>query len=78
LTTSELSLPTTSSPGCLNTPEKQDSDLKFHLMNTIEDFKKNINNSLKKYRRTQVNKEMFLKRKQINLLQKYRKTQSNR
>jgi hypothetical protein len=30
-----------------NTPEKQDSDLKSHLMMMIEDFKKDTNNSLK-------------------------------
>jgi hypothetical protein len=29
------------------TPEKQDSDLKSHLKMMIEDFKKDINNSLK-------------------------------
>jgi hypothetical protein len=37
-----------------NTPEKQDYNLKSHLMNMIELFK-DINNS-KRYRRTQVNK----------------------
>jgi hypothetical protein len=35
------------SPGYPNTPEKQDSDLKSHLMMMIDDFKKDINNSLK-------------------------------
>jgi hypothetical protein len=30
-----------------NTPEKQDFDLKLHLMIMIEEFKKDINNSLK-------------------------------
>jgi hypothetical protein len=34
--------------GYLNTPEKQDSDLKLYLMLMIKDFKKDINNSLKK------------------------------
>jgi septal ring factor EnvC (AmiA/AmiB activator) len=34
-------------PGYLNTPEKQDSDLKSHLMMNIEELKKDINNSLK-------------------------------
>jgi hypothetical protein len=38
---------TTVSPGYANTPEKQDSDLKSHLMMLVEDFKKGINNSLK-------------------------------
>jgi hypothetical protein len=36
--------------------EKQDSDLKSLLMMVIEDFKNDINNSLKKQRRTQVNR----------------------
>jgi esterase/lipase len=35
------------SPGYRNTPEKQDSDLKSYLMILVEDFKKEINNSLK-------------------------------
>ena len=47
LASSEPSSPTTASPGYPNTPEKQDSDLKSHLMMMIEDFKKDINNSLK-------------------------------
>jgi hypothetical protein len=44
---SEPSSPTTASPGYSNTPEKQDLDLKLHLMMLIGDFKKDINNSLK-------------------------------
>jgi gas vesicle protein len=44
---SEPSSPTTSSPGYPNTPEKRGFDLKSHLMIMIEDFKKDINNSLK-------------------------------
>ena len=47
LAQSEPSSPTTASHGYPNTPEKQDSDLKTHLMMMIEDFKKDINNSLK-------------------------------
>jgi hypothetical protein len=35
------------SPGYPNTPEKQDSDLKSYVMMLVEDFEKNINNSLK-------------------------------
>jgi hypothetical protein len=38
---------TTASPGYPKTPEKQDVDLKSHLMMLIEDFKMDINNSLK-------------------------------
>jgi hypothetical protein len=44
---SDPSSPITVSPGYSNTPEKQDSDLKSHLMMMIEDFKKDINNPLK-------------------------------
>ena len=43
----EPSAPTTASPRYSNTPEKQDYDLKSHLMMMIGDFKKDINNSLK-------------------------------
>jgi hypothetical protein len=35
------------SPGYPNTPEKQDSDLRSYLIMLVEDFKKEINNSLK-------------------------------
>jgi hypothetical protein len=47
LTSLEPSSPTTASPGYPNTLEKQDVDLKSHLMMLIEDFKKDINKSLK-------------------------------
>jgi hypothetical protein len=47
LASSEPNSPSTARPGYPNTPEKQDSDLKSHLMMMIEDSKKNINNSLK-------------------------------
>jgi hypothetical protein len=45
LASSEPSSPITASPGYPNTPEKQDVDLKSHLMMLIEAFKKDINNS---------------------------------
>jgi hypothetical protein len=48
LASSEPNSPTIASPGYTNTPEKQDSDLKAFLMMVIENFKKDINNSLKK------------------------------
>jgi hypothetical protein len=45
---SEPSSPTIASPGYTITPGKQDSDLKSHLtMMMTEDFKKDINDSLK-------------------------------
>ena len=47
LALSDPSSPTTASPEYPNTTKKQDSDLKSHLMMTIEDFKKDINNSVK-------------------------------
>jgi hypothetical protein len=47
LASSEPSTPTTASPGYPSTPERQDSDLKSYPMTLVEDFKKDINNSLK-------------------------------
>jgi hypothetical protein len=48
MASSETSSLTSLSPGCPNTPEHQDSDLKsYFMMMMIEDFKKDINNSLK-------------------------------
>jgi hypothetical protein len=47
LASSEPSIPTTVNLGNPNTPEKQDSDLKSYLMMLVEDFKKDINSSLK-------------------------------
>jgi hypothetical protein len=47
LASSECNFPTISSLGYRNTPEKQDSELKSLLLMVIEDFKKDINNSLK-------------------------------
>jgi hypothetical protein len=55
LVSSEPSMSTTASHEYPNTPEKQDLDLKSHLMMLVEDFKKDINNSLK-YRRTLLNR----------------------
>ena len=47
LASSEPNSPTIASPGYTITPEKQDMDLKSLLMMMMEDFKKDINNSLK-------------------------------
>jgi hypothetical protein len=47
LASPEPSPPTTTSPGYPKKLEKQDFDLKSHIMMMIEDFKKDINNSLK-------------------------------
>ena len=47
LATSEPSSPTIASPRYANTLEKQEFNLKLHLMMLIEDFRKDISNSLK-------------------------------
>ena len=47
LASSEPNSPIITSPGYTITLEKQDLDLKSLLMMVIEDFKKDINNSLK-------------------------------
>jgi hypothetical protein len=47
LAISEPSSPIKASSEYPNAPEKQDSDLKSYLMWMTEDFKKDINNSLK-------------------------------
>jgi hypothetical protein len=47
LATSELTTPTTVSPGCHNPLENQDSDLKSYIMMVKEDLKKDICKSLK-------------------------------
>jgi hypothetical protein len=47
LASSEPNSPNIARPRYTITPKKQDSDLKSLLMMVIEDFKKDINNSLK-------------------------------
>ena len=44
---SESNTATTAIPRHCNTPKKQDSNLKLYLMMLEEEFKKDINNSLK-------------------------------
>ena len=78
LASSEPSSPTTASPGYPNTPEKQDSDSKSYLMMLIEDFKKDINNSLKEIQENTGKQLEALKEESQNPLKNYRKTQSNR
>ena len=61
------------------TPEKQDSDLKSLLMMMIEDFKKDINNSLKELQENTGKQVKALKEEtKKNPLKNYRKTQPNR
>jgi hypothetical protein len=52
LALSEPNSPAIASPGYSITSEKQDSDLKSLLMMMMEDFKKDINNSLKEIQNT--------------------------
>jgi hypothetical protein len=47
LASSEPNSPNIASPEYTITPEKQDMDPKLHLMTMMEDYKKDINNSLK-------------------------------
>jgi hypothetical protein len=47
LASSEPNSPTIAGPGYIITPEKQDMDIKSLLMKMMEDYKKDINNSLK-------------------------------
>ena len=61
---SELSIPTSASPGHLNTPEKLDPDLKAYLMMMGEDIKKDINNSLKEIQENIGKEVQILKEKQ--------------
>jgi hypothetical protein len=63
---SELTTPTTASPGYLNTPKKQNSDLKSYLMMLVEDFKKGINNSLKEIQESTAKQIEVLKELQEN------------
>jgi hypothetical protein len=60
IASSEHSTTTTSSPGYPNKPKKQDSDLKSYLMMLVEDFKTDINNSLKEIQENSTKKlEVF-------------------
>ena len=61
LAASEPRTPTTVSPGYLNTPQKEESDLKSHLMVLEEDFKKAIKNSLKEIQENRVKQIEALK-----------------
>ena len=68
MTPSEPRSPTKGSPGYPIRPE--DADLKFYLLKMIEAFKCDILILLKKFRKTQSNREKLLKGKQINHLKK--------
>ena len=78
LASSEPNSPTIASPEYTITREKQDSDLKSHLMMIIEDFKKDINNSVKEVQENTGKQVEALKEETQKSLKNYRKTQSNR
>jgi gas vesicle protein len=63
---SEPSNPTSVSPGYLNTPEMQDSDLKSYLLILVEDIKKDFNNSLKEIQENTAKELQVLKEKLEN------------
>ena len=61
-----------------NTQEKQDSDLKSHLIMMVEEIKEDINNSPKELQENTHKQVEAFKRKHKNLLKNYRETQPNR
>jgi gas vesicle protein len=63
---SEPSTPTSASPGCPNTPEKLDTDLKAYLMMMVEDIKKDFNNSIKEIQENTAKELQVHKEKQEN------------
>jgi hypothetical protein len=74
---SEPSSPTIASSEYTNTPENQESVLKFYLMKIIGSFKEDIHNSLKEIQEN-TGKQVEVLKEETNPLKKYRKTQSNR
>jgi hypothetical protein len=67
LASSEPSTPTTVSPGYLNTLKEQDFDLKSYFMMLVQDFKKNMNNSLKEIHENTAKEEEALKKEKKSL-----------
>jgi methyl-accepting chemotaxis protein len=63
---SELSNPTSPSPGHPNKPENLDPDLKTYLMMMLEDIKKDFNNILKEIQENTAKELQVLKEKQEN------------
>jgi len=57
MASSEPNSPTKANTEYPNTPEEQDLNLKSQLIMMMEDFKKDIKNSLEKCRKTQINKQ---------------------
>ena len=61
MASSKCNPPTTTSPGYPNTSEKQNLVLNSQLMMMIEDFKKDINNSLKEIQENTIKQVEALK-----------------
>ena len=76
-TSSEPSMPTTTSLEYPSTPEKQDVDLKSYLMMVVEDFKKGINNSLKEIQENTAKQVEVLKELQANTAKLVEETQKS-
>jgi glutamyl-tRNA reductase len=76
LAISEPSSPTTASPGYPNTPLKQYSYLNSHFIKMIEDFKKDINNSLNKTQENTSKQEEALKEEMHKFLEELQKNTS--
>jgi hypothetical protein len=68
LASSEPNSPTITITGYTITPEKQDTDLKSFLMMMIENFKKDINNSVKEIQENTCKQVEALKQKTQNSL----------
>jgi hypothetical protein len=62
LALSEPNSPTIASPGYTITPEKQDMDLNSFFMIMMEDYRKEINNSLKEIQENTYNQVKELKK----------------
>ena len=75
MASSEPNTPTTASPGYHNTPERQDSYFKCVMM-LVENFRKDINNSLKEIQENIAKQVEYLKKKHKNPLKNYKKTHS--
>ena len=78
LASSEPNSSTITSPGNTITPEKQDMVLKSLLRMMMEDYKKDINNSLKEIQENTGKQVEALKEEHKNPLKNYRETQPNR
>ena len=78
LSSSEPNSQTIACLGYTITPKKQGSNLKSLLMMVLEDFKKDINNSLKEIQESTGKQLEALKDETQKSLKNYRKTQPNR